>query len=82
MASVVRAVAVLKVLCCLSGCEDYGTPGMTIANETSEPVHVIYRRQDRPRTSSTTWLPKSEQARAKPSSASTRRKPLVCVAHS
>lgn len=45
MASVIRALAVLTVLCCLSGCEDYGTPGMTITNETSEPVQVIYRRQ-------------------------------------
>lgn len=41
------ALAVLTALCCLSGCfaEDYGTAGMTITNDTSGAVEVIYRRQ-------------------------------------
>jgi hypothetical protein len=48
MGTLLRAFAVLAAVCCLSGCffgEDYGTPGMTISNETSEPVDVFYRRQ-------------------------------------
>jgi hypothetical protein len=47
MGTLLRALAVLATVCCLSGCffEDYGTPGMTISNETSEPVDVFYRRQ-------------------------------------
>ena len=50
MASAVRALGLLWVVSCLSGCfaQDYGTPGITITNDTSGTVEVIYRRQVRP----------------------------------
>ncbi len=44
MGALLRVLGVLVAIGGLTGCEDYGTPGMTIRNETSAPIDIIYRR--------------------------------------
>ena len=44
MGWLLRVLTVLTVSTGLSGCENYGTPGMMIRNQTSASVEIIYRR--------------------------------------